>query len=127
MEVNRPNAARTVSFAVLFTSLVVTAGMLSTLLVTALTRAEATEDAQVRHMLLIVAWVALVLLAGNMVLMLWGAARMLSRRYGWPEKRPPPTPHVDAWAESGRRFHVEDEEDQEDEEDDEDRPHSDGG
>ena len=113
MEVNRPNPARTVSFAVLFTSLIVAAGVLAALLAIVLRQAETADEPEVRRLLMVVAWTSLVLLAVDMVLLLWGAARMLSRRYGWPQKRRPPTPHVDAWAEAGRRARLEadDEED----------------
>jgi hypothetical protein len=113
MEMKRPSAARTVSFAVLFTSLLVAAGMLGALLAIALRQAQSADDPAVRRLLLVVAWTSLVLLALDMVLLLWGAARLLSRRYAWPQRRHPPTPHVDAWAEAGRRLQVDDQEDEE--------------
>ncbi|MFP3936809.1 MAG: hypothetical protein ACLFVW_00615 [Phycisphaerae bacterium] len=116
MEVKRPSAARTISFAVLFASLIIAAGMLTVLLVTALGRAEATEDAELRDLLVRTAWAALALLAVDMVLLLWGAARFLSRAFGSTPPRRPPTPYVDAWSEAGRRLNVEDEDDEQREE-----------
>ncbi|MGC9455153.1 MAG: hypothetical protein ACP5HU_09850 [Phycisphaerae bacterium] len=116
MEVRRPSAARTISFAILFASLIIAAGMLVALLVTMLDRAEATDDPELRRILVRVAWATLVMLAVDMLVLLWGAMRFMSRVLGAPPPRRPPTPYIDAWAEAGRRLKLE-EQDEDDEED----------
>jgi putative copper export protein len=116
MDLEQSVTARRISSIVVTVLLaVIAAGMVYVVL--AVTDAKEGADDPTLKGLARLAWIAMLLLAVAVVLLVWSLARTLRLYLARPQPHTPTT-YVDAWSEAGRRIQV-DEEDDEDEEADE--------
>ena len=100
---------RVVRFVVVAGGLCAMAVCLGVLLMLVLRQAQAVEG-DARHYLVRLAWVCLVMLLLTLLILLWVAGRFVLDLMR-AQRPPEPTPYVDAWAEAGRRFRLEDHKD----------------
>ena len=71
------------------------------------------DNPDLRRTLTQLAWTSLVLMVGTSILLVWALIRVLGQRVTKPLLRGPKAERIDAWAEAGRRFEVDDEDDDE--------------
>lgn len=107
MDMNRTGRARKISFAFTAVMLVAATGcMLAMFILTA--RRAAVEEGVRGAYLWRLAWVSAAVMGLFLILLAWVSVRHIRQRLA-PERGRTPTPYVDAWAESGRRMKLEDE------------------
>jgi len=100
-----PNTSRTLNSILLVVLLGAMAAALAALTIVTARAAGAAEDPDLQRVLARLAWLALVLLGGALVLLLWAVMRLARSRLPRPG-RGAPTPYVDAWSLAGRRFQL---------------------
>jgi hypothetical protein len=109
MEVEKDKVQRSLSFVVLIVGLLVIIAGLGCLAAAAMSEAGHAKGDEHRKGLMHLAWLALVLLLPALGLLVMVVGRRLRQVLIRPAE-PRPTPHVDAWAEAGRRFKLPEEE-----------------
>ena len=99
----RRRAANRVLMVVFLVAMVVGLGVLmGTLLRSA---GQIKDEPDVRRLLMRLAWTALVLMLGALLLLTWAIVRLIRDRLQ-PKPRPPDSKHVNAWEEAGRRYEL---------------------
>jgi len=117
---NRRTTSRAINFTILTVSLLAIAVVLAAILYVTITTAIQAPDRRTKRLVLTLAWTSLAALGGTLVLLLWVVIRWIRCRLQ-PEAPHGPTPVVDAWAEAGERFQLEEDDEDEGDERDEGR------
>jgi len=116
MEIGPDRTVRSLSFLFVAVGLVLICAGLGAMLFLAVSAAHQAADLPTKKLLIRMAWISLVLLLLSLLLLV--AAAFRHARYRLEAQQPTrPTPHVDAWAEAGRRFKLPDDEPREDRQD----------
>lgn len=120
MEVRERPDARLINSVVLVVALIAIAGGVAYLMFSSLQAAGQVEDPLAKKILIRLAWVALVLLAIAVILLVWAIMRLIRLRIGFRRSHSR-APYVDAWALAGQRFQLDKDDlpEQEDDRDDE--------
>ncbi|HUS91868.1 MAG TPA: hypothetical protein VM695_08460 [Phycisphaerae bacterium] len=110
MEIDSDSGPRLGSFGVVVGGLLALAVGLGAMLVITIREASAMTDPAARKLLLRLAWLSLVLISLDLVMLLWCVLRHIRDRM---EAEPPPKPskYVNAWELAGQRIRLEDETD----------------
>lgn len=115
MDVENENPTRGVSTILVACVLILLAGGLVAQIVLASSAASDTDDLAVKKTLARLAWLALVMLAINVVISFWLVLRVLfarNRRVHIGGS----TPYVDAWSAAGERFRLDDSDEEDEDE-----------
>jgi len=114
---NRRTTSRAINFTILTVSLMAIAVVLAAMLYVTVTFASQAPDRRTKRLVLTLAWTSLAALGGTLLLLMWVVIRWIRCRLRSEAPRKP-TPVVDAWAEAGERFQLEEDDEEEGEEGD---------
>ena len=106
----RRTTSRAINFTILTVSLVAIAVVLVGMLFVTAAAAAHASDHRTKRLILTLAWTSFAALGGTVLLLMWVVIRWIRYRLQ-PEEPREPTPVVDAWAEAGERYQL-DEDDQ---------------
>ena len=112
MDIEEPNRARTVSWTIAVGTLVLIAAA-QVYQIAVATNAAGRIDLPERKYMHRLAWLALVVLSVDLVVLFWLAVRFFSSRSRRHEAHGDRTPYVDAWAAAGERFQLDEVDDDE--------------
>ena len=108
-EVSEYRSRRERNYLLVIVSLLLICIGLGSIMVMALRGAGAVkDDDELRRLLTQLAWTSLVLMVVAAILLVWAVARILGQRVAAPLPKGEKSERIDAWAEAGRRFEVDD-------------------
>lgn len=110
MDIDEPNRAAAVSWIIAVTTLVVVA-IAQVYQIALATGAAERIDLPERKDVHRLAWLALVVLSVDLVVLFWLAVRFFSNRSQWRGRSRSRTSYVDAWAAAGERFQLDESDD----------------
>lgn len=125
MEVRERPDGQLINSAVLIVALAAIVGGVTYLMLSSLQAAAHVADPLTKRILVRLAWVALLLLALAVILLVWAIMRLIRSRISFRRSHSR-APYVDAWALAGQRVQL-DEEDMPEQEDDGDVQEGDAG